>query len=235
MKYIDIYVFGDAGPFDEYNPYRIFESQEAQQLLLIIAKSKLLTINSPELVLKTGMTEKRVSEAVESLVRAESIIDDNGYYKLAFPLFVEEDIVHIKRFASEVSQKIGDILISHKDVYEEIASKYDVSSEFGLDRILYHTIGDKVFDGSALDYFADKGLFSISKAQPQGRDYLVIGYEACTAIDIFSNNQLCSSNNYRVGKFTFNSFGDSMGYRKDFYRYLEESKLVFRQVQSMIS
>lgn len=227
MKYIDIYVFGDAGPFDEYNPHRISESLDAQQVLLIIAKSELLTINCSELLRKTGMTEMRVCEVVGSLLRAEFIIDDRGYYRLAFPIFIEEDIIHIKRFSDEVSQKIGDILMAHKDEYVKIVSKYDVSSEYGLDRILYHTIGDKVFDGSALDFFADKELFAISKAQSQERNYLVIGYENCKAVEVYSKNLLCSSNNYRSGNLTFNSFGDSMGNRKDFYRY-------FRRIQTSI-
>lgn len=227
MKFFDVYVFGNAGPFDEYNPYRIFESLDAQQVILTIAKGDFLTVNKETIEAETNLTPDKVCEIIKMLLEAQLISEDKGIYKIAFPFFIEADLVYIKKFASEVSQQIGDILIEHKNDFISIVSKYGILSNYGIERILYHVIGDKVFDGSALDYFANKNLFSISKTQPKGRDYLVIGYEKSEAVESFSNNLLCSSNNYNVNNLTFNSFGDSMGNRKDFYRY-------FRRIQSSV-
>ncbi|WP_105620040.1 PE-PPE domain-containing protein [Vallitalea okinawensis] len=227
MKYVDIYVFGDAGAFDEYNPYRIFESLDTQRVLLSIAKMKILTANRMTLSSDTELSLEKVDTIIKELLNAQLLIEENECFKLAFPFFVESDIKHIERFSERASKNIGNTLIKQSDEFKTIISKYGIATEYSLERILYHIIGDKVFDGSALDYFGDKGLFAISKKQPMGRDYLVIGYEKSSAIEDFSNNLLCSSNNYRSKDITFNSFGDSMGNRKDFYRY-------FRRIQSNV-
>lgn len=89
---------------------------------------------------------------------------------------------------------------------------------FGKKRLLYHIICDSIFDGTAFDYFGKKNLFCISKSQPDNRDYIVIGYEDSKKVESHSNKLLCSSNNFRTDRFTFNSFGDSNGNRNDIYR-----------------
>ena len=171
MKYIDIYVFGEAGPFDEYNPYRIFENLAAQQVILEIAKRDVLTVDKDYLQTKLDLSKSILDEVLSTLLKAQLVFEENGFYTLRFPLFVEEDIVHIKEFSNGVSCIIGDIIYNHKTEYDNITKKYPVTQEFGIERVLYHTIGDKVFDGSALDYFSEKNLFAISKIQPLGRDY----------------------------------------------------------------
>ncbi|MBS4538851.1 hypothetical protein GOQ27_10270 [Clostridium sp. D2Q-11] len=109
-----------------------------------------------------------------------------------------------------------------KDKLCKLVSKLNVYEHFSENRLLYHIIGDYIFDGTAIDYFGSNETFKISKKQPGGRDYILIGFEESEKVFNFSDNLLCSSNNYKVKNIRFNSFGDGNGNRKDLYRFFRQ-------------
>lgn len=104
-------------------------------------------------------------------------------------------------------------------LYEKI-SHLKCSTLYSNERVLYHIICDKIFDDSAFEFFEERGTFCTSKPQPGDRNYIIVAYQQSEEVEKQSNKLLCSSNNYESSIFTFNSFGDGNGERKDFYRFI---------------
>jgi len=224
MDAIDIFVFGSAGDYDDLNPYKIFKDKRIQDIVLTLAKKQGYTYDLLSLSNELSIAVGTLDQIVDHLIKANLIVSKQEKFSLNFPFFIDGDIKIIERFSKKVVVQIGDVLLKNEEKLKHLLSQYDFKVN-DVNRLLYHLIGDKTFDGLALDYFAKKDLFAISKVQPLGRDYIVVGYEKSEQVEYFSKKMLCSSNNYFTEDVIFNSFGDSFGDRKDFYRY-------FRLVQA---
>ncbi|MTI48087.1 MAG: hypothetical protein FH761_09610 [Firmicutes bacterium] len=224
-KKIDLFHFSDCGSFDEYNPIRFYNEEYVPELLYLIANGNRYEFNSFDLSKKLSANHDIIKQKLEKTNRLGMTESNRGYYRICFTVFLNKDIEYIKGFSKSVSHSISDIILSNRDKLLDIVKQMKIYGSFDMERILYHLIGDGVFDGVALDYFSDKGLFNISKPQVDNRDYILIGYESSNEIEKFSKKLLCSSNNKVSGKYRFNSFGDGNGNRKDIYRFFRQNQL----------
>lgn len=141
--------------------------------------------------------------------------------KINFPVFLEGDINSIERHVKDVARKIGDRIIELEETLLHRLNYISCLDEYGKKRILYHLICDFTFDGAALEYLSDRDMFSVYKEQPGDRNNILIGYENNKNTLKYNDELLCSSQNYSVGRFKFNSFGDCDGERIDFHRFFK--------------
>lgn len=219
-KKIDLYSFGFCGSYDDFNPYKLYNCKYAAEILFLISDSDPYTLDKYKIAEILRIPPQEISDLLDKLSNLEMISCEKGKYKINFTVFLEKDISIIERFSKEFSKIIGNKIIDNIQKIIDIVKESKAVKRFSKERVLYHMIGDKIFDGTALDYFAEKGLFNVTKKQVSNRDYILIGFEHSEKVDGFSSKLLCSSNNYRSGKFLFNSFGDGDGNRKDLYRFL---------------
>lgn len=223
-KKLDIYFFGDNGPYDEYNPGYVCSKEFVPEILYLLAHNEPYAISKDEIIKTMRISEEEFDCIIESLKRINAIDIIENKYKLNFPVFLEEDMPLLDKYFEDIGEVIGSKIIEIKgQIYEKI-SKLSNYSSFSKERLLYHVICDDIFDGTAFDFFEKKNVFSPSKIQPGNRDYIIFGYEDSESVQSHSNKLLCSSNNYRSQNFIFNSFGDSDGTRKDMFRF-------FRQIE----
>lgn len=218
-KRINLYYFGDIGSYDEYCPAFVCNKKYVPEILYLIAKNKPFTITKEEITNILNVESDKFEELISSLIKINLIRMKDNTYKVNFPIFLKEDLEVLDKNLSDIGKILSDIIINNKEaIYSRIVnlSSYGI---FSKERLLYHIICDKIFDGAAFDYFKGKELFCVSKVQPGQRDYIAVGYEDSKEVESHSNNLLCSSNNFRSDNFTFNSFGDSNGNRKDMYRF----------------
>jgi hypothetical protein len=204
---INTYIFGDPGPYDDLNPLKLLHHDDIKSFLLelITYRAGLVKVNAKN---KTVVSKLKDLELIR--VENESIF-------INYPLFLDKDIEIIDLFLKNNAKIIGDILINNKPMLKQLCQSIEACKQFSFERIMYHLIGDKTFDGSALNHFSKQGIFTLSKSQPGNRDYIVISYQDSKKIEDYSDNLLCSSNNMQ-SEILFNSFGDSMGNRNDFFR-----------------
>lgn len=218
-KRINLYYFGDIGSYDEYCPAFVCNKNFVPEILYLIAKNKPFTITKEEISNILDIESDRFEKLISSLIKINLINMKDNTYKVNFPIFLKEDLEVLDKNLNDIGKILSDIIIKNKEaIYSRIVnlSSYDV---FSKERLLYHIICDKIFDGAAFEYFNEKGLFCVSKGQPGQRDYIAVGYEDSEEVESHSNKLLCSSNNFRSDNFTFNSFGNSNGNRKDMYRF----------------
>lgn len=227
MKSLEFYFFGDIGNFDLYNPSYVLNKEKVPEILYLIAAHQPFSICNADIQRSFRISDSECAEIIESLKKIGAVDDKFGYYKVNFPVFLESDVRELDGYINGIGKTIGDKIIDLKDKLYECISSLKCSTKFSRERVLYHIICDMIFDGKAFDYFKKQHIFTVSKKQPGGRDYIIVAYEKSSYIESRSDKLLCSSNNYRSGRFTFNSFGDSNGSRNDMFRY-------FRTVQQKV-
>lgn len=218
-KRLNFYIFGDAGEYDCYNPSYVFSMDYASEIMYILSKGEAFSLTREEIAKALGEEESKINSVLHKLEIIKAIEVKEKAYKVNFPVFLEEDALKLEKYTAKFGEAIACKIIELKDSLYDKVYKLTSYKHYNCDRILYHIICDKIFDGTALDFFSEKKIFSISKMQPGNRDYIIVAYEDSKLIEEHSSKILCSSNNYESKGFIFNSFGDSAGARRDFFRF----------------
>ncbi|MDU4891438.1 MAG: hypothetical protein E6344_15000 [Clostridium sp.] len=216
---LNFYFFGEIGEYDKYNPEFVCNREYASEILYIIAKNKPFTISRFEIAKLLNIKDEVVANNINNLELINAIEVKNNSYQVKFPIILEKDIEEIEKYIYKVGEVIGKKIIDIKDVLYAKVSQLRCFKHYTYDRILYHIICDKIFDGTAFEFFTKRNTFCSSKLQPGNRNYIIVAYEDSKLVEKHSNKILCSSNNYRSSEFSFNSFGDLNGLRKDMFRF----------------
>lgn len=228
-KKLNFYFFGEIGEYDSYNPAYVCSKEYASEILYLIAENEPFSVSKFEIAELLNIKEETIGNLINKLELINAIeINGNGY-RVKFPALLEEDVIEMENYINNVGELIGRKIIGMKDILYKNVSELRCSKYHSYERILYHIICDKIFDGTAFEFFTKKNTFCASKQQPGDRDYIIIAYQDSELVEKHSNKLLCSSNNYRTSGFTFNSFGDSNGLRKDMFRVL---RLVQKSIDS---
>lgn len=216
---LNFYFFGEIGEYDKYNPEFVCNREYASEILYIIAKNKPFTISRFEIAKLLNIKDEVVANNINNLELINAIEVKNNSYQVKFPIILEKDIEKIEKYIYKVGEVIGKKIIDIKDVLYAKVSQLRCFKHYTYERILYHIICDKIFDGTAFEFFTKRNTFCSSKLQPGNRNYIIVAYEDSKLVEKHSNKILCSSNNYRSSELTFNSFGDLNGLRKDMFRF----------------
>lgn len=216
---LNFYFFGDIGEYDNYNPEYVCNKEYASEILYIIAKNEPFSISKFKISEILNIKDDIVGKIINNLEFINAIETNNNTYMVKFPVFLEEDIIEMEHYINNIGEIIGKKIVNMKDILYAKVSQLKCSKYHNYERILYHIICDEIFDGTAFNFFTERNTFCSSKLQPGNRDYIIVAYEDSKLVEKHSNNILCSSNNYRSSGFTFNSFGDSNGLRKDMFRF----------------
>ncbi len=221
-KKINVYFFGETGIYDEYNPAYVCNKELVPEVLYIIADNNPYSISKKEIIKELNIDEEVFNNIINSLKLINAIDIKDDKYKLNFTVFLEKDMPLMDEYFLNIGEVVGEKIIEKKHLIYEKISKLTNYTSFNKERLLYHIICDRIFDGIAFDIFKEKNIFSPSKIQAGNRDYIIFGYEDSDKVEGHSDGILCSSNNYKSESFVFNSFGDSDGIRKDMFRFFRK-------------
>jgi len=217
---LNFYFFGEFGEYDCYNPAYVCNKDYAAEILYLIAKHEPFAITNLEISELLNINEEIIIEVIKSLELINAIEVKDDTYRVKFPVFLEEDVIEMENYLNNIGGLIGRKVMEMKDILYKKVSELRCSKSHSYERILYHIICDKILDGTAFEFFTERNTFCTSKEQPGDRDYIIVAYQNSELVENHSNKLLCSSNNYRSSGFTFNSFGDTNGSRKDMFRVL---------------
>ncbi len=224
---LNMYFFGDSGDYDCYNPAYVCGIEYTSEILYLIASKQPFSISKSEIANHLNIEDEIITDIIHNLELINAIEVKTNTFRIKFPVFLEEDVIKMEKYINNIGEVIGKKIVSLREILYKKISHLRCSKWHSNERILYHIICDKVFDDTAFDFFAERNTFCTSKSQPGNRDYIIVAYEDSEAVEKHSNKLLCSSNNYRNSGFTFNSFGDSNGSRKDMFRF-------FRLIQTNV-
>jgi len=214
-----VYHYGDCGKFDDYNPFKLIDEKYVSEMLYHIGKSEPHTLGIEELHDILGGDIDFIKTKIDKMIALDMINANEGLFSINFTMIFERDLISIDKFSKAMALEISEVILKKKNEIYKLAEKINSSKSHDVDELLYHLIGSYILDGLAIDTFSEKGLFKTSKIQKGDRDYILFGFEKCLKVDEFSENILCSCNNYRTKNLSFVSFGDAAGDRNDFYRF----------------
>lgn len=217
---LNFYFFGDIGEYDNYNPAYVCNKEYTSEILYLIARNEPFSLNECEIAKLLDVKEDVVKSAINNLELINAIEVKNNTYRIKFPAFLQEDVIEMEGYIDNIGEIIGKKIMQMKDLLYKKVLELKCSKYHSFERILYHIICDKIFDGTAFEFFTERNIFCSSKIQPGNRDYIIVAYEDSYLVEKYSNKILCSSNNYRSSGFNYNSFGDSNGQRKDMFRFI---------------
>lgn len=204
---MNIYYFNDLGDYDIYNPAYYFDRENAKELIFYIAQAPYCK-NKISLYKKINLSNDKIDDILNGLKFIEAISENNkGYFKVNFPCFYENDVKNI-------ITSIEDNIVSLVDKIKDIVCKYNYNKNE-----LYHILCNGVFDKYAFDFLTRYDIITSNKVNKGNRNYIIIGYEDNNYVNNYSKKLLCSNNKFKCKNITFNSFGDTDGDRKDFFRY----------------
>ncbi|MCK8058385.1 MULTISPECIES: hypothetical protein [unclassified Fusibacter] len=217
MLELDLFHFGDSGEHDSLSPFFWYEKTMCKRIVAQLIEEP-LSLNkqqveeSPEMAPLKQVLAKMVHVGLLKLI-------DQVYY-LDFPFFIEEDKVVLDKLSIHVADELTGYLLKKKEDLLKPLMSIESSKNFPLERLAYHVIGGNLFDDWALDWLHEHEMIALEKTQPNGRAYLLVGYEQSPVMEDLSKGLLLSFNNATGTHMVFSSFGDADGDRKDLYRLL---------------
>ncbi|MCB2299310.1 hypothetical protein [Clostridium tagluense] len=217
---LNFFYFGEDGNYGNYNPDYICNKNHAPQILYLIASNEPFSISKYEIVKILNMSEEKLDDTINNLQLINAIEVKDDTFRIKFPVFLEEDVIKMKGYLSNIGQVIGDKIISLSNVINQKLLNLECSKYHSKERILYHIICEDIFDHTALAFFTKRNIFSTPKLQPDDRDYIRVAYEDIKTVVLPSSKLIYSSTSYRsYGFFFLNRYGYSNDSSKDMYRF----------------
>ncbi|MBO3832593.1 MAG: winged helix-turn-helix transcriptional regulator [Candidatus Brockarchaeota archaeon] len=89
MGRISTHICGDAGPWDEYNPFKATRQEHAPEILFLL---NLGPLSVDELSSRLGIGVETVSRLLQDLSRINAVGEKDGKWSVLFPIFTKQDI-----------------------------------------------------------------------------------------------------------------------------------------------
>ncbi len=162
------------------------------------------------------LREEFGGDAVERLISAGALREEDGVLAYDTPFFLAEDVPALQDFFTHAAIPLADRLWERREKLWDAAGA--VQNGFDAKTNLYHILCGMIFDGFFFDWLGQRGAIAVSRPHASGLDYLSVVYEECPGLQKFSDKILCSYNRLTDGEISLQSFGDADGDRFDFYR-----------------
>lgn len=193
-NFFPMYYENDLGPWDNFNPRYLFSQPDAKSLMSrLICQGPVLPEDQVllENLLAMGLVEKRTAG-----------------YQVTVPFFTNQDVPLLERVLFQRAEHLS------RQIMQNLPC---LSGKSPTERFLL--LGDLVFDGLLFDWLATEKIVCDGYIYGGNRNYLINFYEDQGALADFSNRLLCSNNRVTAEGVSLASFGDSLGYRRDLFRW----------------
>lgn len=204
-KKVWTWICGDAGPLDDYNPFKITREEIASGILYILNKEP-LTVSQITKAIRKDTAD--VKKAIDSLLKINAVRKKNGKYRVNFAIFSKEDQRIIFNIGKEYGKQLACKLLEDKKEFSNLASRIRCANYIGKDKIIFALVGCFALDWYCLEELEKSNFLIRHKEQPGKRDYILQGSEP-------SGINVCrlylGSHSMDAGKYTFTSFGDHVG------------------------
>jgi predicted transcriptional regulator len=208
-----VYICGSAGPYDEYNPFKVARQEHAPEILYLLNREPL---TAEELSKKMSVSVETVSRVLQDLARINAVLERGGRWHVSFPIFTREDLRLLHERARKPALKLAEEIMGMRSKIEELLSKLPCARQVEVGKIALAVVGCHVLDWRALELLNERGLSLCGrKLQPGNRMYVLLGREE-GAEEGLIDKMYWGSHSSTFGRFTFVSFGDHTGYRYAF-------------------
>jgi len=208
-----VYICGSAGPYDEYNPFKVARQERAPEILYLLNREPL---TAEELSEKLGVSVETVSKLLQDLARINAVVEREGRWHVSFPIFTKEDLRLLHERARKPALKLAEKIAEMGSEIEERLSKILCAKQVEMGKIALAVVGCRILDWKAVALLNERDLSLCGrKLQPGNRRYVLLGREE-GAEEGLLDKMYWGSHSSTFGRFTFVSFGDHTGCRYAF-------------------
>ncbi len=213
MGRISTHICGDAGPLDEYNPFKVTRQEHAPEILFLL---NLEPLSMNELSSRLGVGVETVSRLLQDLSRINAVVEKDGKWSVLFPIFTKQDIRLVSEKTRKPAVRLAEEIMGMGLKLKEQLAELSCARQVETGKLMFAVVGCFILDWKALETLNEKDLSLCSrKQQPGGRRYVLLGREEGAGEGLYDKMYWGSHSN-RFGRITFTSFGDHAGYRYAF-------------------
>ncbi|MEM3079272.1 MAG: hypothetical protein QXF21_03030 [Thermoproteota archaeon] len=213
MGRVYTYICGDAGPLDEYNPFKATRQEHAPEVLFLL-KTEPLSVD--ELSTRLGIGIETVSRLLQDLSRFNAVVEKDGRWHVSFPIFTKRDVRLISEKTRRPAARLADEIMGMGLKLKEKLAGLSCARQVETGKLMFAVVGCFILDWKALETLNEKDLTLCGrKQQPGGRRYVLLGREEGAGEGLYDKMYWGSHSN-RFGRITFTSFGDHTGCRYAF-------------------
>lgn len=225
-KKVNTWICGNAGPMDNYNPFKITQEGITPEILYILNKGPLTVSQISRVITKD---EASVEKTINSLLKINAVRMEDGKCWVDFSIFSEEDQKIVFNIGEEYGKQLAYKLLENKKEFSDLANKIQCANYIEKDKIIFALVGCFALDWYCLEELEKNNFLRRHKKQPGKRDYILQGEESS---DINVHKLYWGSHNMDAGKYTFTSFGDHAGPRSSLPDILwQASSAVSKQIK----
>jgi transcriptional regulator with XRE-family HTH domain len=213
MGRVFTYICGDAGPGDEYNPFKVTRQEHVPEILFLL---NLEPLTVDELSSRLGISVETVSRLLQDLSRINAVFERDEKWHVLFPIFTKLDILLISEKTRKPALRLAEEMMRMELKLKEHLARLSCAKQVEVDKLMLAVVGCFILDWKALEILNEKDLSLCGrKQQPGGRRYVLLGREEGAGEGLYDRMYWGSHSN-KFGRITFTSFGDHAGCRYAF-------------------
>jgi len=213
MGRVFTYICGDAGPGDEYNPFKATQQERASEILYLL---NLEPLTADELSSKLGISVESVTRLLQDLSRINAVAEKDEKWHVLFPIFTKQDIHLISEKTRKPALRLVEEIMRMELKLREHLTRLSCAKQVEIEKLMFAVVGCFILDWKALEILNEKDLSLCGrKQQPGGRRYVLLGREEGAGEGLYDRMYWGSHSN-KFGRITFTSFGDHTGCRYAF-------------------
>ncbi len=210
-----MYVCGDSGPFDEFNPFFVARQKLGLELLYALNKRP-MNMNKICSILK--ISRKQAMKLLNSWTGINAIREESGVYHVNFAIFTKEDLMILAQTSEPIASELVERIGNHAERIISLAKDFSAAKQVQTEKLLFAALGCFILDWSGLKTLEEEKLLVKNKPQPGNRNYLLFAREEVdqkTALRLY-DKMYWGSHSDTSDAYTFTSFGDHQGIRYAF-------------------
>jgi DNA-binding transcriptional regulator GbsR (MarR family) len=213
MGRVSTYICGDAGPGDEYNPFKVTQQEHVPEILFLL---NLEPLTVDELSKRLGVSVETVSKLLQDLFRINAVFERDEKWQVSFPIFTKQDIRLVSEKTRKPALRLAEEIMRMGSRLKEHLARLSCAKQVENDKIMLAIVGCFILDWKALEVLNEKDLTLCGrKQQPGGRKYVLLGREEGAGEGLYDRMYWGSHSN-KFGRIIFTSFGDHTGCRYAF-------------------
>ncbi|RLF24476.1 MAG: hypothetical protein DRM97_03385 [Thermoprotei archaeon] len=206
MSTLSFALCGNAGPYDEYNPYYVTEETMRHRLLIELNRQP-LTLK--ELATRLSAREDDIEEHIAALIRCglveEVVVEGVKKFKPSFTILLEDDVKTLRGIMTNISKDMFSIVKEEIEKVREVEHDLScVKAGYYFRDLDYIVVVAYTLDYGALRVLSDEGYLVVAKEMPGGRRYVFSAIES-SCVDL--RKAWMWGHSERFGKYIFYTHG----------------------------
>ena len=215
LKRLMMYVCGDSGSFDEFNPSFVARQKFGLELLYLLNKHPM---NINEVCSRLKINQEHAMKLLNSWARINAIREESGVYHVNFAIFTKEDLMVLAQASELIANKLAERIGDYATKIISLAKNFSAARQVQTEKLLFAALGCFILDWLGLKTLEEEKLLVKNKPQPGNRSYLLFAREEVdlkTALKLY-DKMYWGSHSDMSEWYIFTSFGDHHGIRYAF-------------------